>query len=149
WEDVEEFLKRIGNGFRLPTEAEWEYAARAGTTTQYSFGDDGSQLGEYAWFYENSGLTTHPVGEKKPNPFGLYDMHGNVWEWCADHYHENYKGAPEDGSAWLKSDMAAARVDRGGSWLHYAVGCRSANRNGGAPGLRGDNLGFRLSRTLP
>ncbi|MEY4168313.1 MAG: hypothetical protein RIR52_2137, partial [Acidobacteriota bacterium] len=136
WEDVEEFLKRIGNGFRLPTEAEWEYAARAGTTTQYSFGDVGSQLGEYAWFYENSGLTTHPVGEKKPNPFGLYDMHGNVWEWCADHYHENYKGAPEDGSAWLKSDMAAIRVFRGGGWIGHAVDCRSADRLRGEPGSR-------------
>lgn len=147
WDDVQEFLAKLGNGYRLPTEAEWEYAARAGTTTEYSFGDDELQLGEYAWFNNNSGSTTHPVGEKKPNPFGLYDMHGNVWEWCADHYHENYKGSPEDESAWLKSDMAASRVFRGGGWDYGAVGCRSAFRGWNAPGNRYGGLGFRVAKS--
>ena len=149
WKDVQEFLTKIGNGYRLPTEAEWEYACRGGTTTEYSFGDDESQLGEYAWYYNNAGSTTHPVGEKKPNQFGLYDMHGNVWEWCQDHWHNNYKGAPDDGSAWVKDGKAALRVIRGGGWFNNAVSCRSANRNGHEPGARPDYLGFRLSRTLP
>lgn len=142
WEDVQEFLMKIGNGYRLPTEAEWEYACRGGTTTEYSFGDDESQLGEYAWYDQNSGLTTQPVGEKKPNQFGLYDMHGNVCEWCQDHWHDNNKGAPNDGSARVDAGLAADRVIRGGSWHFYAVDCRSACRGGFEPGLR-------LSRTLP
>ena len=149
WNDVQEFLTKIGNGYRLPTEAEWEYACRGGMTTNYCFGDDESQLGEYAWYGINSGSTTHPVGEKKPNQFGLYDMHGNVWEWVEDHWHDNYHGAPDDGSAWVKGDVAAVRVIRGGSWFSNAVGCRSAYRIWLAPGSRSDVVGFRLSRTLP
>ena len=149
WDEVQSFLRILGNGFRLPSEAEWEYAARGGTNTEYSFGDNKSLLDEYAWFFSKSGSGTHPVGEKKPNPFGLFDMHGNVWEWVEDHWHDNYNGAPTDGSAWVDADTAAFRVVRGGGWFDFAVSCRSAIRAGGGPGNRRDNLGFRLSRTLP
>ena len=114
--------------FRLPSEAEWEYACRAGTQTAYSFGDDPAQLGDYAWYSENSGGETHSVGQKKPNAFGLYDMHGNVWEWC-DTWHENYTGAPTDGSAWESGD-ADLRVLRGGSWYSNARYLRCAVRSG-------------------
>ncbi len=144
WEYVKEFLKKLGNGYRLPTEAEWEYAARGGTSTKWSFGDDESRLGEYAWYFENAGISTHPVGQKKPNPFGLYDMHGNVWEWCEDVWHSNYEGAPGDGSAWLSGGDSRYRVLRGGSWLNYGDFCRSADRSINGPGLRDYNIGFRV-----
>jgi formylglycine-generating enzyme required for sulfatase activity len=105
WDDVAQFCeaasKRSGKTYRLPTEAEWEYACRAGSTTKYCFGDDEESLGDYAWYSENSGDTTHPVGQRKPNAWGLYDMHGNVWECCEDVWHRGYNGAPTDGSAWL------------------------------------------------
>ena len=143
WNDTQQFLRKIGNGYRLPTEAEWEYAARGGTTTEYSFGDDASKLGDYAWFNGNSGGETHPVGEKKPNPFGLHDMHGNVWEWVEDPWHKNYEGAPTDGSAWLTGGDKAYRVLRGGSWT-YNVNLRSAVRDLNNPGFRNNGLGFRV-----
>ena len=130
--------------FRLPTEAEWEYACRAGSDTIWHFGNDSTQLGKYAWFSDNSGDETHPVGQKSPNAFGLYDMHGNVWEWCADTWHENYNGAPTDGSAWERGD-ADLRVLRGGSCYHNVNFLRCAVRNWyGRRDLRLSGGGFRL-----
>ena len=139
WKDVQEFVKKLNekegtDKYRLPSEAEWEYACRAGTQTRYSFGDDESKLNEYAWYDKNSGSETHPVGQKKPNPWGLYDMHGNVWEWVQDRWHGDYNGAPSDGSAW-EDGSGSDRVDRGGSWINYARYCRSDPGSASAPWL--------------
>jgi formylglycine-generating enzyme required for sulfatase activity len=155
WDDVQNFINKLNekegiNKYRLPSEAEWEYAARAGTTTRYSFGDDESMLGDYAWYDVNSDNKTHEVGQKKPNPWGIYDIHGNVWEWVQDEWYGNYNGAPADGSAW--EGDCSYHVIRGGcwggSWLSRARGCRSAGRSrlGYGPGYRDTsvNLGFRL-----
>jgi formylglycine-generating enzyme required for sulfatase activity len=134
-----------GDGYRLPTEAEWEYACRAGSTTRYSFGDDAASLGEYAWFDGNSGEKTHPVGQKRPNAWGLYDMHGNVWEWCRDGWDADYyKNSPVADP--LGPSQAAFRVIRGGGWNFNPRHARSANRDWITPGLRYDFLGFRLAR---
>ena len=122
-----------GEGYRLPTEAEWEYACRAGSTTRYSFGDDAASLGEYAWFNGNSGGKTHPVGQKRPNAFGLYDMHGNVWEWCWDvyaAYNANSPGADPDGPSG-----ASGRVIRGGCWGDFP---RDVGRRTGTGTLRAE-----------
>ena len=148
WDDVQEFIKKLNekestDKFRLPSEAEWEYAARAGTTTRYSFGDDDSNLGKYAWYSKNSDDKTHPVGKKGANPWGLYDVHGNVWEWVQDEWHNTYDGAPSDGSAW-EDGVSVGRVDRGGGWLYDARGCRSASRDHDVLGLCSRILGFRL-----
>lgn len=133
-------------GLRLPSEAEWEYACRAGTTTRYCTGDAESDLARAGWYGGNSGEKLHAVGEKAANAWGLYDMHGNVWEWCADHGHQNYKGAPVDGSAWVDSDAeeGADRVGRGGGWINFAGSCRSACRSRRGPSIRDSFLGFRL-----
>ncbi len=120
---------------------------RERSCTLYSFGDYASKLGDYAWYDANSNSKTHPVGQKKPNPWGLYDMHGNVWEWVQDSWHGSYDGAPTDGSSW-ESGGVADRVYRGGSWSGSAGSCRSANRFRYDPGFRYFNLGFRLLRDL-
>jgi formylglycine-generating enzyme required for sulfatase activity len=153
WDDVQDFIRKLNekegtDKYRLPSEAEWEYACRAGTTTRYSFGDDESELGDYAWYYINSDGMTHPVGQKKPNSWGLYDMHGNVWEWVQDCWHSNYNGAPADGSAWVVAceHDGASRVIRGGGWDYAAVNCWSAFRTSVGPRLRVYVLGFRLLR---
>lgn len=174
WDDVQKFIKKFNekegtDKYHLPSETEWEYAARAGTTTRYSFGDDESELGDYTWYAENSGSRppkkgdyfgydqkdwsenkwygkTHPVGEKKPNSWGLCDMYGNVWEWVQDIFHDNYEGAPEDGSAW--EGDGSRRVVRGGRWNRDAWSCRSANRSDVDQGYSDDILGFRLLRDL-
>lgn len=144
WDDAQEFCRRLsaltGNKYRLPTEAEWEYACRAGTT-----GDYAGTLDEMS---NQSSDKTYPVGQYKPNAFGLYDMHGNVWEWCEDVWHGSYKDAPTDGSAWLSGGDSSRRVLRGGSWLIIQVYCRSASRNWLDPGFRDFNIGFRVVREI-
>ncbi|MEO0987771.1 MAG: formylglycine-generating enzyme family protein [Cyanobacteria bacterium J06639_14] len=166
WDDTIEFCRRLsaqsGREYRLPSEAEWEYACRAGTTTPFYFGpilttDLANYRGNYT--YNDS-----PVGEFRngttpvthfeyANAWGLSDMHGNVWEWCLDHWHASYEDAPTDGSAWLTEDENASRVLRGGSWYDFPGGCRSAYRNHSSRENRPYNYGFRVvsvaPRTLP
>jgi len=152
WDDCQEFLEKLnakagkqGGTFVLPSEAQWEYACRAGSTTKYCFGDDEARLGDYAWYGKNSGDTTHPVGEKKPNGWGLYDMHGNVWEWCQDWYEDRYYAkSPTDDPTGPTSGLS--RVIRGGGWNNPAEICRSAIRSGGVPGFAQWNAGFRVCR---
>jgi formylglycine-generating enzyme required for sulfatase activity len=148
WNQTMEFCKKLsqktGKNYRLPSESEWEYACRAGTKTKYYFGDDEKQLGDYAWYDGNSNWETHPVGQKKPNQFGLYDMHGNVWEWCSDRWHENYYNTLTDGSSW-ETGTDNNRVRRGGSWSFSAALCRSAFRLRYSPGFYLRNLGFRVA----
>jgi formylglycine-generating enzyme required for sulfatase activity len=160
WEEAVEFCQRLsretGRDYRLPTEAEWEYSCRAGTMTPFYFGK--TITGKLANY--NSGVTYFqerkvkskgektPVGDFSPNSFGLYDMHGNVWEWCLDHWHDNYEGAPTDGSAWLYNRDNASRVLRGGSWDTYPRLCRSAARYDDSPGFR-ISFGFRVVCEIP
>ncbi len=142
----EETAGRLPDGYsyRLPTEAEWEYACRAGTTTRFSFGDDPAEvhLGEYAWYAGNSDSTSHPVGTRRPNPWGLYDMHGNVWEWCLD----RWPGSLPGGTITNRPALAQGtlRTTRGGSWLYDSRACRSANRDDYSPGDRCSDIGFRI-----
>jgi formylglycine-generating enzyme required for sulfatase activity len=146
WNMAQEFIQKLNSRgdsyrYRLPTEAEWEYAARAGTTGPYA-GD----LEAMAWYEVNSGGMTHPVAKKAANAWGLYDMHGNVWEWTADWFGSYSSGAVTDPTG---PSTGSYRVDRGGSWDDGARGCRSAVRPYGSPGLRRSYLGFRLLRTNP
>jgi formylglycine-generating enzyme required for sulfatase activity len=137
---------RLPAGFfyRLPTEAEWEYACRAGTTTRFSYGDDKGELhlGDYAWFARNSQSATHPVASRQPNPWGLYDMHGNVWEWCLDRWESSLLGGSITNSP-ISAD-GTLRAARGGSWLYEAKACRSANRDDYGPSNRCSDVGFRV-----
>jgi formylglycine-generating enzyme required for sulfatase activity len=150
WVDAQTFVQKLsaktGKIYRLPTEAEWEYAARAGSQTNYFFGGDQTQLGRYAWFTSNSRNSTQPVGEKLPNAFGLYDMLGNVWEWTEDCWNENYNSAPTDGSAWTRGDCSQ-RVVRGGSWFNNPQVLRAADRTIFTTTFRMDHIGFRVART--
>jgi formylglycine-generating enzyme required for sulfatase activity len=152
WDQATSYVKWLsritGKRYRLLTEAEWEYAARAGTTTAYYFGTDEAALGQYAWYRANSGMRPHPVGEKKPNAFGLYDMLGNVWEWVQDCHHSDYNSAPTDGSAWTDGDCTF-RIARGGSWDNsHPEDIRSANRDWENADIHTLGLGFRVGRTL-
>jgi len=152
WEEARSYAawlsNETGKRYRLPSEAEWEYSARAGTETAFSFGNDFSKLNEYAWYSNSSEKKTHPVGQKKPNGWDLYDMHGNVWEWVADDWHDNYDGAPNDGQAWRDKPRGAGRVIRGGGWVSVAGDCRSAFRYDYASGVRDNGFGFRLARSV-
>ena len=159
WNDAAEFCRKLtaresqagrlprGYVYALPTEAQREYACRAGTTTAYSFGNDASDLGDYAWWGGIVGhgncqteRYAHRVGQKKPNPWGFYDMHGNVWEWCRDYYATNLPGGTDP-----LVEHGSGRVFRGGGWDCPARGCRSAGRDRRMPGYRYGNLGFRAS----
>jgi formylglycine-generating enzyme required for sulfatase activity len=154
WEDAVAFCDRISNEdgrrYRLPAEAEWEWCCRAGTTTAYSFGDDVKQLGKHAWWGGvlgngncESEQYAHCVGQKQANPFGLYDMHGNVWEWCSDWYGEKYD-ASSPGSDPTGPLSGSFRVLRGGSWSDAPDVVRCANRNCNTPGRRRNFIGFRV-----
>jgi formylglycine-generating enzyme required for sulfatase activity len=156
WDDAQAFCKKLsritGKTYRLPTEAEWEYACRAGTTTRFYFGDDANQLGDYAWYDGNSQQTIHPVGQKKPNAWGLHDMIGNVWEWCEDDWHSTYENAPKDGSAWITNYQRANpfKIVRGGSWETLSRYCRSANRHDDYTRIIGHfGYGFRVACVSP
>jgi len=141
WHDAQAYC--VWAGGRLPTEAEWEYACRAGTTTRFWSGDTEADLDRAGWYKGNTGGKLHPVGEKEPNPFGLYDMHGNVWEWCTDWFGKYGKGREVDPQG---PDEGGRRVLRGGSWIDRAWFCRSASRDWSHPGSRSGIFGFRLAR---
>lgn len=148
WDDAKAFCRNLsemtGNTYRLPSEAEWEYAARAGSTGDFCFGDNPNPLILFAWYKENSEKKTHPVGEKKPNAFWLYDVHGNVFEWCEDTWHESYKGAPDDGTAWVTGRDQQRRLLRGGSWFNNSINARAVYRVANPSELRFIHVGFRL-----
>ena len=148
WEDAQKFIETLNSTvdsyhLRLPTEAEWEYACRAGTQTEYHFGDDPTELKENDWYEENSGGKTHPVCQLEPNAWGLYDIHGNVAEWCQDWFEGKYyaESPSEDPQG---PESGAFRVYRGGAWSHDARDCRAACRDGDTPGSRYRDLGFRV-----
>ena len=154
WYDAVEFCDRLsketGKLYRLPSEAEWEYACRAGTTTPFSFGERiTTDIVNYDDM-DNCRRKTTRVDMFPSNAFGLHDMHGNVWEWCADTWHDNYDGAPNDGSAWINKEQndnennPQSHVVRGGSWINNPRFCRSACRNYDGPDLRSDSVGFRV-----
>ena len=161
WHDAMEFCARLskltGEEYRLPSEAEWEYACRAGTTTPFFFGESiSADLANYnarTVFGEGAKgeyrQKTTPVGNFYANAFGLSDMHGNVWEWCLDHWHETYEGAPTDGSAWVTGGDEELRILRGGSWYDSPRLCRSDYRYGDDPDIRDDPVGFRVVCVAP
>lgn len=149
WIEAQDFCRRLTARspyaylYRLPSETEWEYACRAGTNTAYHFGDSPSQLADYAWFADNANKRSQPVGQKVPNPWGLYEMHGGVWEWCEDAWHDNFKDAPADGKAWIDGN-SGRRVRRGGSWSNEAKLCRAASRDWHWQSDRYKDIGFRV-----
>ncbi|MFM6342595.1 MAG: formylglycine-generating enzyme family protein, partial [Dolichospermum sp.] len=157
WHDAVEFCARLSNytkrPYRLPSEAEWEYACRAGTTTPFHFGetmttDLANYNGNYTYGDGSKGVyreeTTEVGSFKIANEFGLYDMHGNVWEWCQDDWHNNYEGAPTDGSAWISNNTKSDKLLRGGCWYGNPANCRSASRNYVDAGFDRYNSGFRV-----
>ncbi|NEQ51706.1 MAG: formylglycine-generating enzyme family protein [Leptolyngbya sp. SIO3F4] len=151
WHDANGFCQKVfqksGEFIRLPSEAEWEYACRARTTTPYSFGETITK--QQACYDRTTKEGTTPVGSYSANTFGLYDMHGNVWEWCQDQYHDSYNGAPTDGTAWEDREKNASCILRGGSWNNSPRSCRSAVRDIVTPGYRGYAVGFRVVCSAP
>jgi eukaryotic-like serine/threonine-protein kinase len=149
WYQAVEFCQKLsqqtGQSIRLPSETEWEYACRAGTTTEYYFGNNENDLERYGWYNKNSGHVTHPVGQKQPNAWGLYDMHGNVWEWCADKWTDNVRELPKDGKPFLGGSSNDNSL-RGGSWGIGAQKCRSADRYWDSVWY--DGIGFRVVFSL-
>ncbi|MGQ0619783.1 MAG: SUMF1/EgtB/PvdO family nonheme iron enzyme [Panacagrimonas sp.] len=167
WIDAQQYVawlsRRTGQTYRLPSEAEWEYAARAGTVSSYSWGDASGEACDFANTLDLSGLSQHPnwtwnvlcidafahtapVGSFPPNPWGLHDMHGNVWEWVQDCWHSDYTDAPTDGSAWVTGPDCGKRVNRGGGWGNNPRSLRSANRDADNADGSGDAFGFRVVR---
>lgn len=148
WDDVQVFIEKLnaetGKTFRLPTEVQWEYAARGGRYSQdYAYaGSD--KLKQVGWYQENSDDETHDVGLLLANELDIYDLSGNVWEWCEDDYHPNYAGAPKNGLAWIDTPRGEDRVLRGGGAFSLALDCRSANRYRFHPDYRDNDIGFRL-----
>jgi formylglycine-generating enzyme required for sulfatase activity len=147
WYEAVEFCGRLslkfGHNFRLPREAEWEYACRAGTTSRFLFGDDKASLGDYAWFNDNSLHRTHPVGQKLPNSWGLYDIIGNTWEWCEDRWRQSYdQKLPE--VHLLKNSVHESRLLRGASWNAFSAACASTTRNRILPSYRAFYYGLRV-----
>lgn len=136
-------LIAMSEEIRLPTEAEWEYTARAGTSTTFSFGHDVKDLDAHGWHTGNAAGNDPPVGAKKPNPWKLYDVHGYLWEWCLDTAHDNYKDAPKDGSAWIKDGDEKKRIARGGSWKDKAEKLTSSYRLALPAETRDDAVGLR------
>ena len=152
WNDAQAYVswlsRKTGKTYRLPSEAEWEYAARAGTTTRYWWGDDsGHDNANCRGCRSRSDNQTAPVGSFSANPFGLYDVHGNVWEWVEDCVNYSYADAPTDGRAWVSGNCSVRSI-RGGSWNSYTGVIRAANRGSMGPGVRDHSLGFRVARTL-
>lgn len=149
WDDTKVFLdmlnKQTDKNYRLPSEAEWQYAAQGGKYSRGCIYAGSNKLKEVGWYNANSHYETKPVGLKLPNELGLHDMSGNVWEWCADIWHDNYEGASKDGSAWLTGGEQTRRVIRGGSWISNDYYCRVSSRSFLNAGNRSNGFGFRLA----
>lgn len=152
WYDAQAFCGKLsqtlGRTVRLPSEAEWEYVCRAGSRKRFAFGDSANDLDTYGWHRRNSD-STHQTAMKEPNPFGLFDLHGNVWEWCLDHASDDYELAPLDGSPWISEKPRIGRVLRGGSWRSMPWACRCADRYFKRPDYRDDDIGFRIVVEMP
>jgi len=149
WEEAKKFCEQLSISSEmqvfLPSEAQWEYACRAGTRTKYFFGNQADDLNNYGWFEKNSNNTTHSVGLKHPNSWDLYDMHGGIREWCLDEWHDNYQNAPDDGRPWSGDSQNNRHVLRGGSWNTQADLCTSASRDFLPSDIKLETVGFRIA----